>query len=199
MFTPGVDVIQDRIEAWSFYLEPVGAGDQDDASGRAIIRRRVLISSSCKPRSSEAPRCPFMIEDAQHQIFAVRGGLRRHENRMERPGQAGRNAPVLRCARLGDKIHAADHSQAHHHRRPVVLVKRTDLLQHAVDAVADAQNPARLEVDVQAPRLTASLSKCVDQAHHRLAVFVRIDRERLVVDFAGLDLFRIPSIESSKP
>jgi hypothetical protein len=66
--------------------------------------------------------------------------------------------PVLRRARLGD-VHLRHDLDAHRHRRPVGLVQAPDLAQHAVDAVADAQEVLlRLEVDVEAARSTASAS-----------------------------------------
>ena len=103
-------------------------------------------------------------------------------------GEHERDAAVLRRARLGD-VHAAHHLQAHHHRRPVVLVQAADLAQHAVDAVADAQEALlRLEVDVGGAALHRVVEQRVDQPHHRLAVFVELGGEALVVDLAGLDL-----------
>jgi hypothetical protein len=108
------------------------------------------------------------------------------------PESVSEMRPSCGRARLGD-VHPAHHLQAHHHRRPVVLVQRPDLAQHAVDPVADAQEPLlRLEVDVGGVALGRVVQQRIHQAHHRLAVFVEIGGERLVVDLAGLDLVQDP-------
>jgi hypothetical protein len=78
--------------------------------------------------------------------------------------------------------------QAHHHGGPIILVQRTDLPQHTVDAVADAQEALfRLEVDVRRATFYCVVEQCVDQAHDRLAVFVQVLRQTLKIDFAGFD------------
>ena len=95
----------------------------------------------------------FPVEDAQHDVLAVDGRLR-GDAEIDRPAvEIERDAAVLRRARLGD-VHAAHHLQAHRHAGPVVLVQAADLPQHAVDAVADAQERVlRLEVDVRGAAL----------------------------------------------
>jgi hypothetical protein len=104
-----------------------------------------------------------------------------------RPRMFSVDAAVLRRARFGD-VHAAHHLDAHRHRRPVGLVQGADLAQHAVDAVADAQEIGfRLEVDVRRVALDGIGQDRVDQADHRLAVFVGRGLQAAVVDFAGFD------------
>ena len=103
-------------------------------------------------------------------------------------GQRERDAAVLRRARLGD-VHLRHDLDAHRHRRPVGLVQAADLAQHAVDAVADAQEVLLgLEVDVGGAALHRVGEQRVDQAHHRLRVLVAARLQALVVDLAGLDL-----------
>ena len=89
---------------------------------------------------------------AQHDVLAVDGGLGR-DAEIHRPAvQVERDAPILGRARLGD-VHAADHLHAHRDAGPVVLVQAAHLLEHAVDAVADAQErELGLEVDVGGAR-----------------------------------------------
>ena len=68
-------------------------------------------------------------------------------------------------------------------------MQRADLAQHAVDAVADAQEAAfGFEVDVGGVALDRVGEDRVDQAHHRLAVFVARRLQAAEVDLAGLDL-----------
>jgi hypothetical protein len=67
-------------------------------------------------------------------------------------------------------------------------VQGADLAQDAVDAVADAQETGfRFEVHVGRVALHGIGEQRVDQAHHRLAVFVERGRQAAVVDFAGFD------------
>jgi hypothetical protein len=68
-------------------------------------------------------------------------------------------------------------------------VQGADLPQQAVDAVADAQEVLlRLEVHVGSVALDGVGEDGVDQAHHRLAVFVAGGGQAAPVDLAGLDL-----------
>jgi hypothetical protein len=70
----------------------------------------------------------------------------------------------------------------------VGLVQAPDLAQHAVDAVADAQEVLlRLEVNVRSRALDRVGEQRRDQAHHRLRILVALG-EGGVVDLAGLDL-----------
>jgi hypothetical protein len=70
-------------------------------------------------------------------------------------------------------------------------VQGADLAQDAVDAVADAQEAGfRLEVHVRGVVLDGIGEQRVDQAHHRLAVFVERRRQAAVVDLAGLDFMQ---------
>ena len=69
-------------------------------------------------------------------------------------------------------------------------MQRADLAQHAVDAVADAQEVLLgLEVDVGGAALDRVGEQRRDQAHHRLRVLVALG-DRGVVDLAGLDLLQ---------
>ena len=72
-------------------------------------------------------------------------------------------------------------------------MQAADLAQHAVDAVADAQEfLLGLEVDVRGAALDGIGEQRVHQPHHRLAVLVGLAFEALVVDLAGLDLLQDP-------
>ena len=148
---------------------PVGPVTSRMPSGRASIRLSVFRCAWCRPSWSRRTMRLFPVQDAQHDVLAVDGRLRRHAE-IDRPaGQVERDAPVLRCAGLGD-VHAAHDLQAHRHRRPVVLVQAAHLPQHAVDAIADAQERALgLEVDVGRAPLYRVGEQRVDQAHDRLA------------------------------
>ena len=58
-------------------------------------------------------------------------------------------------------------------------MQAADLAQHAVDAVADAQEPLLgLEVDVGGAALDGVVQQRVDQPHHGLAVLVEVGGER---------------------
>jgi hypothetical protein len=96
--------------------------------------------------------------------------------------------PVLRRAHFGD-VHAGHHLDAHRHRWPVRAVQRADLPQQAVDAITDAQEAGfRFEVDVGGAALDRIGQQRVDQAHHRLAVFVGRGGQCTVIDLAGFEL-----------
>ena len=133
---------------------------------------------------------PFLpVENAQHQVLAVRGGQAGDAEIDHPAGHGRRDAAVLRRARLGD-VHLRHHLDAHRHRRPVGLVQRADLAQHAVDPVADAQEVLLgLEVDIGAAALDRVGEQRRDQAHHRLRVLVALG-DGGVVDLAGLDLLQ---------
>ena len=89
------------------------------------------------------------IEDAQDDVFPVDRRLRRYAKIDLPAAHVERDAAVLRRARLGD-VHAAHHLDTHGHCRPVRLMQRTHLTQHAVDAVTDAQEAGfGLEVNVR--------------------------------------------------
>jgi hypothetical protein len=80
------------------------------------------------------------------------------------------------------------HLDAHRHRRPVGLVQRANLPQHAVDAVADAQETRlRLEVDIGRIVLDGVGQDRVDQANNRLAVLVGGRLQAAKIDLAGFD------------
>ena len=58
------------------------------------------------------------------------------------------------------------------------------LAQHPVDAVAEAQEPLfRLKVDIRGAALDRVGQQGIDQAHHRLAVFIALRGQALVVEF----------------
>ena len=60
--------------------------------------------------------------------------------------------------------------------------------QHAVDAIANTQEVLfRLEMDIRGAALHRVGQQGVDQAHHRLAVFVGSCRQALKIDFTGFD------------
>ncbi len=129
----------------------------------------------------------FAVEDAQHQVFAVDAGLRRHAEVDRAAVQRQGHAAVLRRARLGD-VHPGQHFEPHQDAGPVGLVQAADLFEHAVDAVADAQEGVLgLEVDVGGFALHRVGQQRADQPHHRLGVFLGVGVEAGVIDFAGFD------------
>ena len=68
-------------------------------------------------------------------------------------------------------------------------MQAANLLQYAVDAVANAQKGIfRLEVDIGGTALDRIHQQRADQAHHRLGVFLVARLQALVVDLAGFDL-----------
>ena len=68
-------------------------------------------------------------------------------------------------------------------------MQAADLFQHAVDAVADAQEGVLgLEVDVGGFAFHRIGQQCADQPHHGLGVLLGVGVEAGVIDLAGLDL-----------
>ena len=91
-------------------------------------------------------------------------------------------------ARVSAMFMPLKHFHPHQDARPVGLVQAADLFQHAVDAVADAQEGVLgLEVDVGGAALHRIDQQRADQPHHRLGVFLGLGVEAGVIDFAGLD------------
>ena len=147
-----------------------------------------VVSTSSSSQVVDRHDAFLAVEHAQHDVLAVHGGNGRDAEIDLAAGQGERDAPVLRCARLGD-VHAAHDFQAHGERRPVVLVQGTNLAQHAVDAVAEAQKAFfGLEMDIRRTALDRIGQQRVDQAYDRLAVLGVVGIETFVVDLAGLDL-----------
>ncbi len=168
----GIDVVEYRVQRRG--LAAAGRpGHQDDAfRTRDHQLEHVELVARARPSSSSGTR-PFWRSRMRRTMFSpCIVGWAETRKSTEPPADVQRYASVLRRARLGD-VHVAHHLDAHRHRRPVGLVQRADLAQHAVDAVADAQEVLlRLEVDVGGIALDRVGEQGVDQAHHRLAVFV---------------------------
>ena len=130
------------------------------------------------------------VEHPQHDVLAVDRGLGGNAEIHRAAVQREREPPVLRRARLRD-VHAADDLDAHGDAGHVGLVEAPHRLEHAVDAVADAQERVLgLEVDVGGAALHRVDEQRVDKAHHRLRVLVAARLQALVVDLAGLDLLQ---------
>ena len=132
---------------------------------------------------------PFLtIQNAQDDVFAVDGRLGGNAKIDLPPAHAEGDATVLRRPRFGN-VHAAQDLDAHGHGRPVRLVQRADLAQHAVDAVTDAQEAGlRFEVDVGGFAFDGVGQDRVDEPDDRLAVFVGRRLQAAKIDLAGFDL-----------
>src|SRR5258706_11794271 len=131
----------------------------------------------------------FAIEHAQNDVLAPDRGLGGHAEIHRPTVQVERQSPVLRRACFGD-IHRADDFDSDCNARPVVFVQAAYLLQHAVDAVADAQKGEFwLEVNIRGAALDGIDQQGADQPDDRLGVLVHAALlQALIVDFAGFDL-----------
>src|SRR5690606_2072849 len=90
----------------------------------------------------------FPVEHAQHDVLTVYRGMAGHAKIDRTAAQVDVETAILRRARFGD-VHAADDLEPHGNARPVGFMQAADLLQHAVDTVANAQECVfRFEVDV---------------------------------------------------
>ena len=185
----GVDVVEHRVERRR--LAAAGRpGDQDDALGAGDHQLQALQVLVGEAEIVERDNAFLAVENAQHDILAVDGRLAGDTEIHLAAGHRQPDAAVLRGAHFGD-IHAGKHLDAHRHRRPVGFVQGTDLAQHAVDAVTDAQKIGlRLEVDVGDFALDGVGEDRVDQADDRLAVFVVGRRQAFPVDLAGFDFLQ---------
>ena len=141
-----------------------------------------------EPERGERDNALLAVEDAQDDVLAVNGRLH-GDTEIDLPAaHVERGMAVLRRARLGD-VERRQHLDANRHRRPVRLVQRTDLPEHAVDPVADAQETGfGFEVDVGGVAPDRVGEDRINQADDRLTVFARGDLEAGEVDFARLDL-----------
>ena len=109
---------------------------------------------------------------------------------MGRPDKRERDAAVLGGAGLGD-VEIGHHLEAHGDGRPIGAVQAAHLAQHAVDAVAETQEPVLgLEVDVRRPALDGVREERVHQPHDGLAIGLALRVQAVVVDLAGLDLLQ---------
>ena len=118
----------------------------------------------------------------------MNGGLGGDPKINRAAGKRKRDAPVLRCPGFCD-VHAGHDLESHHHRRPVLFVQRANLLQYAIDAIANPQEVLlRLEVDIGCRALDRVSQQGIDQANNRLAVAegFRTGAEALVIDLARL-------------
>ena len=115
------------------------------------------------------------------------GRLRRDAEVDLAADDGARDAPVLRRAGFRD-VHVRHDLEAYRDRGPVGFVQAADLAQHAVDAVADAQETLfRFEVNVRGAALDRVGEHDVDEAHERLAVLLDIALVIGVVRLAGFD------------
>jgi hypothetical protein len=171
--TLGVDVVQHRVKRRR--LAAAGRpGDQNDAFRAGNHQLQLVELVFCVSPRPSSGTMPFWRSRMRRTMFspwmvgcaAIRG------NRLWPAAHAQRNAAVLWRPGFSN-VHAADDLDAHSHRRPVGLVQRADLPQHAVDTVAYAQEAGlRLEVDVGGFALDGVGEDGIDQPDNRLAVFV---------------------------
>ena len=141
--------------------QALGAGE-DAVEGGALVRGEA--------ERVERDDALVAVEDAQHDVLAVQGGLGGDAEVDRAAADRETDAPVLRAARLGD-VHAGEHLDAHRQLRPARLVHCAHLAQRAVDAVAHAQE-ARLGLQVQVGGSARGGlgEQCVHQAHDQLRV-----------------------------
>ena len=164
------------------------SGHQDDAFRARHHQPQLVKLSGRQVELVQRHDALEPVQYAQHQVFAMHGGLGGHPEIDGAAAEEQRNAPVLRCACFRD-VHAAHDLQAYHHGRPVGLVQRTDLAQHAVNAVSDADEAFfRLKVQVGGFALYGISQQGIDQPDHRLAVFALSQRQAGGIHFAGFDL-----------
>ena len=112
----------------------------------------------------------LLVEQAQHDAFAVAGRDRRDADVDRAAGDAQRDAAVLRQALLGDVEPRHDLDARDDQRRHRALGLQ-HLAQHAVDAEADHESVLeRLDVDVGGVLLDRLRQQRVDQADDRRLV-----------------------------
>ena len=186
-----VDVVEHRIERGR--LAAAGrACHQDDALGSRDHLLEKLELARFETQTVER-HDPFLsVENAQYDVLAVRSRLGGDAKIDGASGEHQGDASVLRRARFGD-VHFRHDFDTDRHRRPVGLVQRADLAQHAVDAVADAQEALLgLEVNVGCAPLDRVREQRGNEAHHGLRIRVARRLKALVVDLPGLDLMQNP-------
>ena len=165
-----------------------GAGHQNDALGPRQHQVQQVVLVFRQSQLSVFDNAALGIEHAQHEVFAMDGGLHCGAKVHAAPADGQRHPPVLRRTALGN-VHARHQLEAHQHGVPVAAMQHAHLAQHAVDAVADTQELALgLEVDVGGQLVHRVRQQSVHQTHHRVAVAALSLRERGHVDLAGLDL-----------
>ena len=109
--------------------------------------------SSSKPELCEIERDAALVEDPHHDRLAVHRRHRRDAQVDLLALDAQPDAAVLRQPALGD-VEVGHDLDPRDHRRRQPLRRRLDLVQHAVDPVADDQPVLeRLDVDVRRARL----------------------------------------------
>ncbi len=164
-----------------------GAGDDDHALGAGDGIQQAFQGGFRQAHAFQGDDGLFPVEDPQHDVLAMQGGQAGYPEvdgaAIEGEGQAA----VLGGAGFGD-VEAGDDLEAHRDGGPVFPVQAAHGLQHAVDAVADAQERGfRLEVHVRRAALDRLGQQGIDQAHHGLGV-LGAHLQAAPVHLAGLDL-----------
>ncbi len=114
----------------------------------------------------ERPPPPFAVEQTEHHALAVQRGRRGHTHVDRAILQPQTDAAILRQPTLGDVEIGHDLEPADDRRREMRRRRRRGL-QHAVDAIADAQPIGeRLEMHVGGARLERFENEQIHQPHH---------------------------------
>ena len=147
--------------------EPVGPGDQQDAVRLQQHGEEPLEDVVLEAEPGEVERDAALVEYPHDDRFAVH---RRHGRDAQvdvLAVHAQPDAAVLRQPALGD-VEVGHDLDPRDHRRREPARRRLDLVQHAVDPVADREPVLeRLDVDVRRPRVERVGDDERDQPDHR--------------------------------
>jgi hypothetical protein len=150
--------------------EPVGPVTRMMPCGLVDQRRPSPAGSRLHAQAGQVEPAGLLVEQAQHHALAVAGGHRGDAHVDRAPGDAQRDAAVLRQALLGD-VEARHDLDARHQQRRQRALGLQHLAQHAVDAEAHHQPVLEgLDVDVGGVLATAWVSSGVDQPDDRRVV-----------------------------
>ena len=144
-----------------------GAGDQEHAVRQVDRLLECLERFAFEPELVGVPRERLLVEEPEHDLFAVGGGQRRYPDVDFAVGQVHREPAVLGQQPHRD-VQLRQHLDARHDRHLEILGRLHHLVQHAVDAVAHRHSVAqRLDVDVARPRVDRLRQHQVHEPHHR--------------------------------
>ena len=128
--------------------EPVGPVTSRMPCGCISTSMNAFSVSSSEAELLEVERDAALVEDPHHDRFAVHGGHRGHAQVDLLALHAQPDAAVLRQPALGD-VEVRHDLDARDHGRGQALRRRLDVVQHAVDAIADGEAVLeRLDMDV---------------------------------------------------
>ena len=123
------------------------------------------------------------IQNPQDYVLTVQRGQSGYAKINLPPRQRKRDAAILWQAGFC-YIQPRHHLHTHGKRRPIVFMQAAHLPQHAVDAITKAQETLlRFKMDIRGAAFHRVRQQRINQPDYRLAVFITLRRQALVVDF----------------